>query len=375
MAPTFSIDTPLSTIEMELLAIVASPFSDSNPLPKEWPIWRWVKRQFQLRHRGLSAADVLAAMPTLRQPHAIARPYGPIWRTDGNTTQPLDTETVGLSIVGFALLGATNPTYSRVAEGLLGVLRDIAEAEERVDISTTEVKSERAPLTDFLRDTTQTSREKPYSLTPTSVGRLLQREYRSPAPLLESAEGFSVALESVDMNHFLDLITVADYVTWIETQDLRARHAPPVWDVPIGVEQERPTLVESQGLVGEDIDAELWQHVRGLVDSGDWDKVAAAVAIFVEHRVRKWAGLTNSLVGKGLYATALGDGGSLRLGSQQSEHEGWRALAMGLAQAVGNVDRHRLQERSDARRYALGVLGLGSLLLTQIRYEHGPELD
>ena len=43
---------------------------------------------------------------------------------------------------------------------------------------------------------------------------------------------------------------------------------------------------------------------------------------------------------------------------------------MGFAQAIGNVDRHRIQSRSDAKKYAIGVLGLGSLLLTQLRYEH-----
>ena len=44
---------------------------------------------------------------------------------------------------------------------------------------------------------------------------------------------------------------------------------------------------------------------------------------------------------------------------------------MGFAQALGNVDRHRIQSREDAQRYAIGVLGLGSLLLTQLRHEHG----
>ena len=45
-------------------------------------------------------------------------------------------------------------------------------------------------------------------------------------------------------------------------------------------------------------------------------------------------------------------------------------LGMGFAQALSNVDRHHIQDRDDARRYAIGVLGLGSLLLTQLRHEH-----
>ena len=69
------------------------------------------------------------------------------------------------------------------------------------------------------------------------------------------------------------------------------------------------------------------------------------------------------------------DDSDWRLGSRAAEREGWRALATGFAQALSNVDRHRIQRRDDARRYALGVLGLGSLLLTQLRYEHGDLIE
>lgn len=123
------------------------------------------------------------------------------------------------------------------------------------------------------------------------------------------------------------------------------------------------------------IDPDLWEHVKSLVSNGDWAKVPAQVAIFVEDCVRRWAGDPRSrdggaMVGKALYTAALNDSGQLRMGRQASEWEGWRSLGVGLAQAVGNVDRHRIQRRDDSRRYAMGVLGLGSLLLTQLRYEH-----
>jgi len=126
-------------------------------------------------------------------------------------------------------------------------------------------------------------------------------------------------------------------------------------------------------------DPELWAHVKNLVESGDWQKIASATAIFVEDRVRRWAGNPkdrngNALVGKGLFAEVFGDQSAYRLGKQASEYEGWRALGMGFAQALGNVDRHYIQIRPDAKRYSLGILGLGSLLLTQLRYEHGPNL-
>lgn len=120
-------------------------------------------------------------------------------------------------------------------------------------------------------------------------------------------------------------------------------------------------------------DPELWNHVRNLVDDEDWAKVASQTAIFVEDKVRAWMSLDGSAFGKAVYAKALADTSALALGGQPGEAEGWRMLGMGLAQALGNVDRHRIQNRADAKRYALGVLGLGSLILTQLRYQHPGE--
>jgi len=57
-------------------------------------------------------------------------------------------------------------------------------------------------------------------------------------------------------------------------------------------------------------------------------------------------------------------------------------LGIGFVQAIRNVDPRRIQSRNDAHRYAIGVLGLGSLLLTQFRHVYpdpfqvvGPEAD
>jgi hypothetical protein len=123
-------------------------------------------------------------------------------------------------------------------------------------------------------------------------------------------------------------------------------------------------------------DAELWDHVKALVEAEDWGKVASQTAIFVEDRVRIWAGhpkdgRQEDLVGKNLWAAVLANDAEYRLGQRAGEWEGWRFLGMGFAQALSNVDRHRIQQRDDARRYAIGVLALGSLLLTQLRHEHG----
>ncbi len=135
------------------------------------------------------------------------------------------------------------------------------------------------------------------------------------------------------------------------------------------------------GLLAEDdvdataFDTELWLHVRHSVDEGRWEQVASAAATFVEDKVRRWSGSPlddkgNKMFGQPLFAQAFADGGPLRLGSQPNEALGWRNLAVGFTAALGNVDRHNIQERGDLRLYALGVLGLASLLLTQIHHEH-----
>ncbi|MFJ5027714.1 TIGR02391 family protein [Streptomyces sp. NPDC088560] len=123
-------------------------------------------------------------------------------------------------------------------------------------------------------------------------------------------------------------------------------------------------------------DPDLWAHVRMHVQNEEWQKVASQTAIFVEDRVRQWCGEPRGnngqvLVGKGLFAAILANDAQYRLGKEPGEWEGWKALGMGFTQALSNVDRHNIQKRDDAKRYAFGVLGIGSLILTQLRYQHG----
>lgn len=127
----------------------------------------------------------------------------------------------------------------------------------------------------------------------------------------------------------------------------------------------------------DDYDPGLWAHVGSLIEGEKWALVPAAVAIYVEDRVRTWSGQPAKVVGKQLYINALDPAGVLALGGTGTpgEGEGWKYLGMGFAQALGNADRHRLTQRSDLRRYALGVLGLGSLLLTQMHWEHPQEIS
>jgi hypothetical protein len=123
------------------------------------------------------------------------------------------------------------------------------------------------------------------------------------------------------------------------------------------------------------IDPALWEHVRRLVESEQWAQVASQTAIFVESKMRQWAGLPDSRFGKDLMVAVLKPGaGAFPLGSTPGEQEDWQALGIGFASGVGNATRHRIQRRDDDKRYAMGVLGAGSLLLTQLRHEHGNRL-
>lgn len=122
-------------------------------------------------------------------------------------------------------------------------------------------------------------------------------------------------------------------------------------------------------------DQGLWRHVRTAFQNGEWSTVAMLVAQYVEHHIRELSELKEDeagkpLVGKNLTVKAFAADGPLRLGSSGGEYEGWRNLATGFVQALSNVDRHRIQDRPDIEAYALGVLGAGSLIMVQLRYQH-----
>jgi hypothetical protein len=118
------------------------------------------------------------------------------------------------------------------------------------------------------------------------------------------------------------------------------------------------------------IDPELWEHVASEVQQEAWGKVSSQAAIFTEDRIRKWAGRPVSEVGKDLAVATFGKNGKFQLGATEGESQGWQLLAQGIAQAVRNVAAHRIEERPDHKRYAVGILGACSLLLTQMRFEH-----
>jgi Protein of unknown function (Hypoth_ymh) len=121
------------------------------------------------------------------------------------------------------------------------------------------------------------------------------------------------------------------------------------------------------------IDPELWEHVRGLVEARDWEKIAREAAVFVEDKLRSWASVPPSVTGSvNVFKSAIGPSGFvLPKAGPASEQQGWQQLAVGFALALRNPSGHQVKNRRDAERYALGVLGMASLLLTEVRHEYG----
>lgn len=124
------------------------------------------------------------------------------------------------------------------------------------------------------------------------------------------------------------------------------------------------------------INADLFSHVGQLITNEQWAQVASQTAIFVESQLRTWVGLTPDDFGVNLMTAIFKpQSGLLPLGRTDAERDGWHALARGFMGALSNVDRHNIQDRDDLQRYAMGVLGIGSLLLTQVLHEHGDDLN
>lgn len=358
--------TAPSSEQLEVMKGIYQGFRESG----DWPIWAWVDDYVLRSWQGkINPAFELASMPTLKAHHPASRPYGLTWREHAFTDEPLDSERVGLSLAGVAALRSAIPTEGYdFANGVADVIGEIARHEQMLPVTPSKVSTRDVPLADFTGYLTVS----PFKVSEAAIGQLLRKELQN-FEVFDLTARWVIRLTSNRLRRYRRVTSAETYLEVIDTlnAEMLKRSGDEVVDDP----EFRPLPAEAivAPLDSGDYDPELWAHVVGLLDAGDWGKVPAAVAIYVEHQVRSWSGLSNAVVGKNLYATALGEKGKLAVGAVASEQEGWRMLGMGLVQAVGNVARHRLQTRDDERRYAVGVLGLGSLLLTQIQLEH-PEL-
>lgn len=134
---------------------------------------------------------------------------------------------------------------------------------------------------------------------------------------------------------------------------------------------ELEELADGQETDDAAYDPELWEHVSEVVTYERWETVVSQAVIFLEDRLRKWSGRPETEYGVNLVANVLkADGGDFPLGRTDNEKRGWQNFALGIVGAIGNAARHRIDDRTDAKRYALGVLGSVSLLITELRNAH-----
>lgn len=123
----------------------------------------------------------------------------------------------------------------------------------------------------------------------------------------------------------------------------------------------------------EVIDPELWQHVSGLVMSEDWNMIAREVTAFLEGKFRVWGELQSLKGSVEVFKQAIGRDGMFPLGneSQPSEQDGWGQLGTGFVLAIRNRVSHGSERDRFAKQYAMGVLGLASLIVTEVKTKYG----
>jgi hypothetical protein len=124
---------------------------------------------------------------------------------------------------------------------------------------------------------------------------------------------------------------------------------------------------------GNGIDSGLWRFVEADVAEEQWGSAVSRACLYLEDNLRKWAARPLEEIGVPLMNSVLGKSGTFPLGATDAETEGWLLFAMGIMKALRNAAGHRISERPDHEQYATGVIGACSLLITQLKYEHGTE--
>lgn len=174
-------------------------------------------------------------------------------------------------------------------------------------------------------------------------------------------------------NPLIDEFAAVKYhpTVWTSGTDFRPYRARGVKNA-LGI--VRTAIYEIEELTGSAVgtnsgyDEELWSHVAEVVVAGRWETVASQAAIWLEDRLRKWSGRAETEYGTKLVSNVLRPSdGDFPLGRTEGERQGWMQFGLGIVGAVSNSVRHRIDERTDPKRYALGVLGAVSLLLTELK--------
>jgi hypothetical protein len=119
------------------------------------------------------------------------------------------------------------------------------------------------------------------------------------------------------------------------------------------------------------VDPDLWAYIGRVVGIGDWAHAASGACVFLEEQLRSRAPRPH-LEAPPLVADLFRAGGPLELGDNPGQRDGWASLVRGLLMGPRNRVQHRIDPRApdELRRYAAGIIGTVSLILTELRSRH-----
>ena len=361
---------PLRPEHVRLIHVVASVYGERHV----WPTWQYV--QAQMDRDGLDAAAILPTLPWVGSTHGIyGLRYGLLWPTSP-THIFQHSDIVGLTIAGLHRAGADD-VVTLFMKVLDLARREFEDFEPQPDeVSTLEVTS--ADVASHLEAIGVAS-----PLSGTAIYQLLEREpafwggSRGVSP-----DGTWRWEITRDIRRFSSVATIEDYVEIITALAERsarevAQVLPAGYGVEVGLDTvndaaaaalvsgDHPSLNPQVPLLGHGIDAELWEHVRPLVEASRWEQVAREAAAFVETRTKTWTG--SDATALDLMTSVLKPASGSTHSASQGEAEGWHLLARGFFQAIRNHVMHNEVGVEREFQFGLGALGTASLLIGRIR--------
>jgi len=253
------LDQPLRPDQLDLLLLILG--SVTGPLPDisaNWPIWAYVEEQYRGVNAMLDPRAVLESLPTVPSTWTPGRPYGHVWLSQSLTTQPQDSERVGLTLSGFrALADDDRVRGGHLGDDLAKVIGDFAKIERRLHVLPDEIPTERAPLAPLAQDFTRWTRERPYSLTQTAIAEVLNHEYGGPVQLQMAGEEWFAWLSAGRMRRYRGVTDLQSYFSVVDPIILAAIGGSV--DAPSTVDQVAPDPSEIFIVHGHDGEAK--QHV------------------------------------------------------------------------------------------------------------------
>jgi hypothetical protein len=363
---------PLPEEQLRLIDLLERTYQEN----RTWPPWQFVEQSMDIEN--LDGLSIASSLPQAGQKQGIyGLRYGLTWSkgmVDGVIYQPGDP--IGLTVLGHHHAGATEivAIFLRV---LTLACRKLATFQpDPKNVVTLELTSE-----EVFRELIGAEEEIP-ALSAPELYELLSHEPATWTGSRGISQDGTWRWEiSRVIRPYANVRTLEDYVDVVirateeSTQQVSqivplAPSIPYLILDPLAAITSESSFTPQVPLLGSAVDAELWEWVRPLVESGRWEQVARESAAFVETRARDWTGskrdvlhLMSDLLAPTRQAGAK-DPETILL---HNEQEGWHSLARGFFQAIRNHVMHNSVGTEEELQYGMGALGTASLLVRRIR--------